>query len=83
MGRVTVVRYAVPALLFVAGVVMFAIEPNDLGLEALAMATGAALSVLLLNWFFRAGVRGDQDRAREEAAREYFAHYGRWPDEDR
>jgi hypothetical protein len=82
MGGVNVVRYAVPALLFLAGLVMLAIEPNDLGLEGLAMATGAALSVLLLNWFFRAGVRGDEDRAREEAAREYFGQHGRWPDEE-
>jgi hypothetical protein len=83
MAHVNIVRYAVPALVFVAGIVMFAIEPNDLGLEALAMATGAALSVLLLNLFFRASVRGDQDRAQEEAAREHFARYGRWPDEER
>jgi hypothetical protein len=82
MDRMNVVRYALPAALFLAGVVMFAIEPNDLGVEALAMATGAALSVLLLNWFFRAGVRGDEDRVREEAARDYFAQHGRWPDEE-
>ena len=75
------VRYLLPLLLFIAGVVMFAIEPNSIGLEGLAMATGAALSVLFLNWLFRAGVRGDRERDAEEAARDYYAKHGRWPDE--
>jgi hypothetical protein len=46
------------------------------------MATGAALSVLLLNWLFRLGAAGDRERADEEAAREHFARHGRWPDEE-
>jgi hypothetical protein len=75
------IRYVLPVVLFLGGLVLFAIEPNSIGLEGLAMATGAALSVLLLNWLFREGVRGDRDRDREEAAREYFAEHGRWPDE--
>jgi hypothetical protein len=80
---VLAVRYVLPAILFLGGLVLLAIEPNTIGLEGLAMATGAALSVLLLNWLFRAGVRGDRERAREEAAREYFDRHGRWPDEER
>ncbi len=75
------VRYVIPALLFVGGLVLLAIEPNATGLEGFAMATGAALSVLLLNWLFREGVRGDQAREREEAAREQYAKTGRWPDD--
>jgi hypothetical protein len=75
------VRYVLPLLLFLGGIAMFAIEPNSIGLEGLAMATGAALSVLLLNWLFRQGVRGDRERDAEEAAREYYAAHGRWPDE--
>ena len=75
------VRYLLPLLLFLGGLVLLAIEPNSIGLEGLAMATGAALSVLLLNWLFRAGVRGDRERDDEEAAREYYVEHGRWPDE--
>jgi len=30
---------------------------------------------------FRAGATGDEERAREDEAREYFARHGRWPDE--
>jgi membrane-bound ClpP family serine protease len=75
------VRYVLPALLFLGGIVLLVLEPSTTGLEGLAMATGAALSVLLLNWLFRAGVQGDRERAQEEAARDYFARHGRWPDE--
>jgi hypothetical protein len=78
---VLAVRYVLPLVLFLGGLVLFAIEPNSIGLEGLVMATGAALSVLLLNWLFRAGVRGDRERESEEAAREYYARHGRWPDE--
>jgi membrane-bound ClpP family serine protease len=75
------VRYVLPLLLFLGGIVLLVIEPNSIGVEGLAMATGAALSVLLLNWLFRAGVRGDRERESEQAARDYFAEHGRWPDE--
>jgi hypothetical protein len=78
---VLAVRYLLPLLLFLAGIAMFAIEPNSIGVEGLAMATGAALSVLFLNWLFRAGVRGDRERDAEQAARDYYAEHGRWPDE--
>jgi hypothetical protein len=81
MTAMTAVRYALPAVLLLVGVVLFAIEPNSLGLEGLAMAIGAALSLLLLNLLFRAGVQGDRERDREQAAREYFARHGRWPDD--
>ena len=76
------VRYLLPLVLFLGGLVLLAIEPNTIGIEGLAMATGAALSVLFLNWLFREGVRGDRERESEEAAREYYAEHGRWPDED-
>jgi hypothetical protein len=77
------VRYLLPLALFLGGLVLLAIEPNSIGLEGLAMATGAALSVLFLNWLFRAGVRGDRERDDEEAARDYYAEHGRWPDDER
>jgi hypothetical protein len=75
------VRYVLPVVLFLGGLLLLALEPNSTGVEGLAMATGAALSVLLLNWLYRSGVRGDRERDSEEAAREYFAEHGRWPDE--
>jgi hypothetical protein len=75
------VRYVLPAALLLGGIVLLAIEPNSTGLEGFAMATGAALSVLLINLLFRFGVKGDEERKQEEEAREYLARHGRWPDE--
>ena len=38
-------------------------------------------AILLLNVLFRYGAKGDEERAQEEAAREYLALHGHWPDE--
>jgi membrane-bound ClpP family serine protease len=76
----TFVRYGIPLLLFLGGVLMLVLEPNTVGIEGFAMATGAALAVLLLNALFRAGVKGDRERDREAEAREYLEKHGRWPD---
>jgi predicted membrane metal-binding protein len=83
MTWMAAVRYVLPAVLLLVGIVLFAIEPNAIGVEGFAMAAGAALALLLLNLLFRAGVTGDREREREAAAREYFARHGRWPDEER
>ena len=80
-GDVIWVRYVLPAVLCVAGVVLLVAFPGTIGVEGFAMCVGAGLSVLLLNVLFRAGATGDEERAREDEAREYFARHGRWPDE--
>ena len=77
------VRYGLPIAIFLLGIAFLIIEPSGEGLGAFFAATGAALSVLLLNVLFRAGVKGDRERDEEEAARAYFDRHGRWPDEDR
>jgi prepilin signal peptidase PulO-like enzyme (type II secretory pathway) len=41
-----------------------------------------ALIVWMINWMFRLSLESNDDRDREEAAREHFDRYGRWPDED-
>jgi len=76
------VRYGVPALIFLAGVIVAAVDSDSQrGLEIGAMLIGSAFAVLLLNLFFRIGVQGESDRDREEAARVYFDEHGHWPDE--
>jgi hypothetical protein len=72
------IRYVVPAVVVVAGVILFAFGPP----EGAAAIVAAGLSIWLLNELYRLGVRGDQDRDAEDAARAYFNSYGHWPDED-
>lgn len=76
------VRYGLPSLLILAGfVILFAVD-GDLRWDGWSMFVGSGLALLLLNWLFRLGSKGDHDRDDEEAAREYFGKHGRWPDED-
>ena len=77
------VRYWLPVALVLAGIVsLFVIDDSD-RYEAFAMLVGSGLSVALLNVLFRYGSKGDQEREAEDAAREYYAQHGRWPDEER
>ncbi len=75
------VRYVLPAVIFLAGVIVLIFNPSINGLEGLAMGIGVAGSILLLNVLYRVGVSGDRERDEEEAARVYFDEHGRWPDE--
>ena len=76
-----VVRYVLPAVVAVAGVLVLVLDHTITGLEGSAMFIGAAASILLLNVLYRIGVAGDRERDDEEAARVYFDEHGRWPDE--
>jgi hypothetical protein len=75
------VRYGVPAVLVLLGVLCLFLAPDGTEAEGFALFTGAGVSVLLLNVLHRMGVSGEDDRDREEAARDYFSQHGRWPDE--
>ena len=76
------VRYLLPLGIFLLGCALLIIDGGGkTGWEGFFMATGAALSVLLLNLLFRLGAAGDKERDAEEAAREHMARTGRWPDE--
>jgi hypothetical protein len=74
-------RYGLPAVLVIAGFVILFTVDSSLRWDGFAMCVGAGLSVLLLNWLFRFGAKGDEERQREVAAREEFARTGRWPDD--
>jgi hypothetical protein len=71
------VRYGIPAVLFIAGMVVWGVGSVAGG----ALFTSAATAVLLLNFLFRIGVEGDKERDREDDARRYFDEHGHWPDE--
>lgn len=77
------VRYVLPLAIIVGGVVaMVLVGPDDERYSGGAAIIGAGLAIALLNFFFRMSAVGEDDRAAEEEAREYFDRHGRWPDED-
>lgn len=74
------VRFGLPALLIVAGFVLLAFADGSTRWDGWAMCVGSGLALLLLNGLFRLGASGDREREREDAAREYLARHGHWPD---
>jgi hypothetical protein len=75
------IRYGLPAVLVLAGFVILFAASGSIRWDGWAMCVGAGLALLLLNVLFRYGARGDEERDAEEAAREYLAEHGHWPDE--
>jgi hypothetical protein len=73
-------RYALPAAGVIAGLIVMALG-SEAELEGGAGIVGASLAIYAVNWLYRAGVEGDRERDREEAARVYFDEHGHWPDE--
>jgi hypothetical protein len=74
-------RYTLPAVLILLGLIALPVDPAGEGVELFSMLVGAGLSVLLFNLLFRLGSSGDDDRTTEADARDYFAEHGHWPDE--
>jgi hypothetical protein len=76
-------RRWLPAIVCLIGVVIGAIEGFDAtGFDATMAFVGAGLSIWLINFLWRLGVSGDDERDQEDAARSYLAEHGRWPDDD-
>jgi hypothetical protein len=75
------VRYVVPALVCVAGVLVLGLGSPALRLDAFVVLVAAGLSTLLFNKLVRVGIVGDLDRDEEEAARLFLDRYRMWPDE--
>jgi hypothetical protein len=74
------VRYGIPLLLLVVGVIVSA-TAGGVGIAAGALFFSAASAVLLLNVLYRIGVQGDRERDTEQDARDFFGKHGHWPDE--
>jgi hypothetical protein len=75
------VRYVLPAVVVVGGILAVIISPNLTSLEGAASIIGAGLSIWLLNVLYRIGVRGDTERDAEQDARAFFDAHGHWPGE--
>lgn len=81
MSLIAFVRYGIGVVMVVGGVVMGILNPGGFGVDGFGMAVGGGLSVLLINYLFRLGVSGDEERRREEEARRFLDEHGYWPDE--
>jgi hypothetical protein len=77
-----VVRYVLPSLLCIAGLVLLVIEPSGATLEGGLGMIGAGLAAFLFAFLARVSMSGDKFRDREEANRRFFDEHGYWPDED-
>jgi hypothetical protein len=78
---INTIRYGLPAVMIVAGLVVLVVSPGGFGVDGFAMAVGSGLSVLLINFMYRVSLASNRDRDDEEAARKYLQEHGRWPDE--
>jgi hypothetical protein len=75
------IRLWLPAIVVTFGVVVIAVGRNDNALDGGAGIIGAGLSIWLMNFLWRVGVRGDSERDEEADARAFFDRWGHWPDE--
>jgi len=75
-----VLRYVLPGAVVLAGLVVMALG-SETDLEGGGGIVSAGLAIFFINWLFRAGARGDEQREAEDRAREYFDRHGHWPGE--
>jgi len=54
---------------------------DEMGLEGAVLGVAAGSSLWLITVLMRVGIRGEEDRDAEDAARSYFDEHGYWPDE--
>jgi len=71
-------RYVLPGLVVLAGIVVMSLG-GETNLEGGGGIVSAGLAIYFINWLFRTGAAGDQERRREDEARDYFDRHGRWP----
>ena len=79
-ASVRLLRWWIPAALCLVGVVLLVAENFDaFGVSAFAAFAGAGSSTWLINWLWRIGVSGDEEREREAKDRAFLATRARWP----
>jgi hypothetical protein len=74
-----VVRVWMPLLIALIGVALMLLPSSESALGAGIVLVGVAALVVLLNALVRVGLQSNRERDREEWARRYFSHHGRWP----
>jgi hypothetical protein len=76
--NVAAVRYGLPGLTAVVGVVLV-VTGGDAVRGAGIVLVGIAGLIVLANLLIRLAIQSQDDREREEQRRRYFTEHGRWP----
>jgi len=76
------VRYVLPSLLTLAGLILIAVHPRGAALHGGLGIIGAGLAAFLFAFLAKVSMSGDEFRDSEEEARRFFDEHGYWPDED-
>jgi hypothetical protein len=75
-------RHGLAALLAILGVIGLIVGHGRTTVAGAGVVLlGVAAMVWLLNWLFRLGLSSNEDRVRDEEARDYFSEHGHWPGE--
>jgi hypothetical protein len=76
------VRIWLPVAIVAGGLIAIVATGGSLsGVEGGVAIIAAGISVWMLNVIFRVGVAGERERDAEDAARDFYAEHGYWPDE--
>lgn len=79
---VRLLRWWLPLALCLLGTVLLVADDFSVtGVDAFAGFAGAGSSIWLINFLWRLGVSGDEERDREEEDRVYLQQHGHWPEE--
>jgi hypothetical protein len=79
---VRLLRLWIPLALCIIGtILLFADDFDGFGVSAFACFVGAGSSTWLINFLWRLGVSGDDERDLEAKDRDYLAEHGHWPDD--
>ncbi|HST43384.1 MAG TPA: hypothetical protein VLK58_27915 [Conexibacter sp.] len=76
---VPAVRYGLPVVLTAVGIWLLETRAEKWGGLGV-MLIGTAVIVLMLNLLFRLSIKSNDERWREEKAREYYDEHGHWPE---
>ncbi|MDO9407452.1 hypothetical protein [Patulibacter sp.] len=72
-------RYWFPGVILVACFVVYALSPDETGLEVIAVLFGGGAAIVVVNYIQRVGFAGDVERDKEAEVRAFYSRYGMWP----
>jgi hypothetical protein len=80
MKPVYLIRYGLPGLILLAGVIVIAVGSGNIATAAGIVLIGVSALVFAVNVLARLAISSQDDREREQQARDEFSWTGRWPD---